>query len=541
MTRKTKYIQDLSSVGRKFATRRNDMCIAKDFKASYASDIEAFSVIRLNANNEMEIADMYSPTWDGVLHLASTLSAGKISNFISRGHTRYRAVAGVEAGEIKAANAGRITGFIRSITGGRTILAATAGEAGEITDTDAADETITVTSASDSDDGKFILVFGKQTTTGAAIMEYIECYGTTSNAGALVFDEVWGAIILDEDHLEGTPTACVGNITIINTTTETTLITIAATANNMGVNTVTSEYAFDRRVYADIDSIVAANTQLVGYDYTNAETIETLTHVATTGALKLISSNRWNRIVYEVCGGVADARTIAIAAQPNEDIVNGYVIGPNITSADAADKGGDAAITIESDDALDITQGVYIAKKNAAGTWAVVGPITLTGTTPVDISSNGDTVVGAYLTAATLGSITIKQDVNTVLVWDGAVSLGAGVLSPEGGDVAYAGLDLDARNGLVTFTLSNAAAVDFVCVQGEDIDGSAQVEGLTLSSGAATTSNIFSRITNVYCSGIASTEYMRIHNGTDDDPCLKIGKLLQPADAQDDIVEGIKY
>jgi len=544
MARKTKYITATSGVGRKFATRRNDMSLAQEFNVSNVADLEAYRLIRLNANNELEKADHNSPSWEGVHHSGTTVSAGSPTDFVAHGHARFIANSAVEVGEIKAAEDGRICGFIRSSTGGRTILSAIAGEAGEITDTDANDETISVVSTSSSDTGVWVLVIGKEKTTGNAIMEYITLDGTDSSSGSRYFDEVYGAIILDQPNLEGTPTAAVGTVTITNTTSETTLITIAATANNMGVNTVTSEYAFDRRVYATIDSLAAANLMLVGYDYANDETVELITFTATTGITKMTSTNRFNRIVYEVCGGVPDGNTIAIAAAPNEDIVNGWTNNTHQTTTDVgADQGADSTLEVVSDSTEDTTQSVTVAWKNAAGTWSVT-TVDLNGTTHVSIG-NGDTVVGAYLSAATAGNISIIYDrasTNvTLLAWDGSSYLGAGMLSTWEGNASYSGIELDARNGSVTFTCSNASATDMLYVLGEDVNGSSQGEGLTLSSGTATTSNKYSRITHIFCSGTESTEYFRIHNGTDDNAALRIGKLLQPADAQGDIVEGIKY
>jgi len=544
MTRKTKYIDTTSSISRKFATRRNDMNIANDFRVSNIADIEAFRLIRLNANNELEKADHNSPSCEGVLHKASTASAGSIADYISHGHARFIANSAVEVGEIKAAEDGRICGFVRALSGGRTILAATAGEAGEITDTDANDELIKVSSTSASDTN-YLLVFGKQKTTGTAIMEYLHMQGKTAVNSSYYYDEVWGAIILDEANLEGTPTDAAGTVTVKNVTSGTTLITISAAANNAAVNTVTSEYAFDRRVYVTIDTLAAANTQLVGYDYKNDETIETITHTATNGVVKMQSTTRWNRIIYEVCGGVADARTIAIAAANNEDIADGYTNNTHQTTTDdAADQGDDSTIEIVSSDNSDTTQKVTVAWKNAAGTWSVTTK-TLNGTTHVQVTAAGDTVVGAYLDSNTAGTVSIIYDRSTanttVLAWDGSSYLGAGMLSTWEGNAEYSGLELDARNSTVTLTCSNSSAADILYIKGEDVDGSSQGEGLTLSSGAATTTNKYSRITHIFCSGTESTEHFRIHNGTDDDGSLRIGKLLQPADAQGDVVEGIFY
>jgi hypothetical protein len=376
-------------------------------------------------------------------------------------------------------------------------------------------------------------------------MEYIYCNGTTANNGSLSFDEVYGAIVLDGQSLEATPTAAVGNITITNTTSETTLITITATANNMGVNTVTSEYAYDREVYATISALAAEEVMLIGYDYAGDENAELITWAASNDILKKQSETIWNRIVYEVCGDINDARTITLDAKPNEDIANGFTnnVG-HVTYTVGNQPSGDDTVEIVSDEATDNAK-ITLIGKNAAGT-IFTEEITLTGTTEASSGNDMNYVFGAFISevgTGTAGAVSIRQADDTVIgVFDTATYNSWGLVEPDEYDVSalvktpYA---FDGRNGLVTITNSNASATDSLILVGEDADGNAQTELLTLVSGTKASTKYWSLINYVAYVDAATTESIRIHNATADDGGLKIGNVIQPASSADSIVEGV--
>ena len=324
-----------------------------------------------------------------------------------------------------------------------------------------------------------------------------------------------------------------------NATTETTLITLAAVTHMglAGAGTITDNDCYDRRLYITQSAVQADVPVIIGIDYTGAIASEAVTFTITTGIVKMETTTRFNRLLWIAHGGVADARTMAYGAGLGEDLFDGWTNNEHETTTDdAADKGADAAISVVSDAAGDTTQSVFVAWKTAAGVWAITEKA-LNGVTPVQITAAGDTVVGAYLDAVTVGNIAIDYNSTDVLVWDGSAYLGAGMLSLWGGNAAYAGLDLDGGGGPVTVTCSNGSATDFVCVEGLDVAGAAQVEGLTLSSGAATTSGSWSKITNIYSSGTESTEHFRVHNGTDNLEKLAKGIVISPSDAAGDNVE----
>jgi hypothetical protein len=186
-----------------------------------------------------------------------------------------------------------------------------------------------------------------------------------------------------------------------------------------------------------------------------------------------------------------------------EDFINNT---DDTTTDDGGDQGANAVLSVVSSSAVgDDTQTVTTAWKNAAGAWTRT-ETALNNNVAQNIAAAGDTVIGAWLDAATVGTITIAYGGAPILVWDGSAHLGAGMLTASGGNSAFAGLNIDARGGTVTFTCSNAAATDFLYVYGTDAADAAQGEGLTLVAGVATTAGSYHDITEIYCSNTENTE-----------------------------------
>jgi len=547
MTRedKAKVLADRDRISHAFATKYHEFRTARRLAGL---DIPAFRFCKLNSNNECVPADQYDTCYFGIPMLGAGLSRTDEGIFAIAGPAYAIAQGGgLEAeSEFKIGAGGKI-GRVVKASGARVILAATAGEAGEITDTDANDETINVVSDNTADTSLWVLILGYEATSGDAIYEYIALDGTTAVDGLKLFDEVYGAIILDGPSIYATATAPTGTITITNTTSVTTLITLAA-VDHMGTVTPTIEDGRSTKIYADIDSIVAAEVILFGIDHNGDEFAERLTWTAVEGTDRMESTYRFSKIIHIAHGGVADARTIAYSSRLNEDIFDGWTNSEhNLTTHDAADKGNDDTLTVKSSSALDITQQVTVAWKNAANTWATT-TVTLNGTSDVQIAALGDTVIGAWLDSVAVGTITIEYDEAgdgagqaDLLVWDGAATLGAGMVTPWGGDVAYAGIDLDGGNGLVTITESTGAATDFVLIEGFDRDGVAQVEGLTLAAGTKESTLYWSKITHIYAAGLDSVESLRLHLANDDAAGIAQGFVVGPSDEADEQIEVFLY
>lgn len=539
MTREDKSdnILDRDSVSKAFASRYNEFAVANRLAGEA---ITAYRGCKINSNNETQILASTDKHFFGVPTSGANLAKGAEALYVTHGPSKIAAIGGrLEAqSRFKFAAAGQITRFVEA-SGARAILAATSGELGEMTDSDANDESITVVSDDTADSTQWVLIIGTLKTTGVGTYDIIKLDGTTDSAGTVLFDEVYAAAVIDEASLNGSLTAPAGTVTVTNTTSDTTLISLAAVTHMglAGAGTITNNDCYDRRLYLTQSTLAADVVILIGIDYAGAIASEAVTFTVTTGIVKLETTNRFNRLLWIAHGGVADARTMAYGAGLGEDLFDGWTNNEHETTVDdAADQGADDAITVESDETTDITQTVYVAYKTAAGVYAV-GSALLTGTTPAQVVAAGDTVLGAYVDAACDGAITVDYGTTAVLTWDAALYLSGGMLSTWGGNETYAGLDLDGGGGPVTVTCSNGSATDFVCVQGEDVAGAAQVEGLTLSSGAATTSGSWSKITNIYSSGTESTEHFRVHNGTDDLERLAKGIVISPSDADGDNIE----
>ena len=534
MTRTQKSHDQIDSVGKNFIKKYPEFDLKKRKAGPVA--INARRLIYEDGNHNLRTATPHYPFVHGALQGPNAWAVHQEGYIVRQGPTKLYAQSSLEIGPIKVAEDGRIVNFIQNIDTGRVMVAVTNGNDGEITQPDANEETLTVESDSALDITQYVKVYGLAKTTLAIL---VETSPILTGATAVVvstsnYKEILGMEIVDAD---GVATVAVGSV-ILKNTTLTTLVTITAANSTAGIDPVTNPWnCYDRKAGLTIDLLEAVDFIIEGYDLEGIIQREKIVWTAADEAVYKETVNRYSRITRLINGDHAAAQTLKIDGIATNDIVTDYVNNDdNLTTGDAADQGGDAAIILKSSSASDITQYVTIAWKNAAGTLTIAAYL-LTGTSDVAVGT-GDTVVGAWLDVATVGSVIIDYNTGTVVLeWDGSATLGGGMLTKEDGDVAYAGLDLSGNNGLVTITCSNGSAVDILAIQGEDIDGSAQSEILTLSSGTIETANKYSRITHIYCSGTEDTEYFTISNEVADDGNLKLGVAFEPSDAQDTVVE----
>ena len=98
-----------------------------------------------------------------------------------------------------------------------------------------------------------------------------------------------------------------------------------------------------------------------------------------------------------------------------------------------------------------------------------------------------------YVSGTVAGKITFKDgnDDSTVLIAvDMATVLSGGVLTVS----SASNIIWDGRGSKFSITSSNGSAADEIIVYGTDVDGTAQNEFLTLSSGTIATANVYSKI-----------------------------------------------
>ena len=537
---KTYAKEEITSVGKTWMKRHPEIVPCK---RQTGESIEKYRLVREDAYHRVFKADTYSPTIDGATTNPVTVDSGNEDFYmVQKGPCFLTTYGSIEPGEFKVSVDGKIVNFIKSISG-RTILSATAGNDGEITQSDANGETLTVVSSSSSDTDQYVTVYGLS--SGSLLVETIDLNGTTAQAvSSNTYNEILAMYIGDR---YGDYTTCAGTVTLKNATSGTTLVTISAGNSTAGIDDVTtanSYYTYDRKAKLTIGSLEAVDVVIEGYDYNGAIQREIVTWAASNEAVVKETTNRYNRITRVINGDLASGNTIAISGIDTNDIRVGLVNNADdITTVDASSQSADGSIVVVSDDASDTTQTVTVFWKNAAGTWSATD-VSLNGTTNVAVGT-GDTVVGAYLDSATAGTVSVIYDPSgtpvTLLEWDGSSYLGAGVLTVEDGDASYTSHAISGNNGKITVTSSNTSATDMVFVNGYDVYGDAQVEGVTLSSGAATTTKYFSKVTDVVCSGAAATEYFTISNETDDDGKYKLGRVYEGTDTADTIVECFLY
>jgi hypothetical protein len=542
-TDESEHILDRDNVSKAFASRYNEHAVAKRLSGEA---ITAHRGCKLNSNNETQVVSRLDSSVFGVPTSTAGHSATEEGLYTVFGPTKVTAAgARIEAQqEFKFGYAGKIHRFIKS-SPARAILAATAGESGEITDSDANDETLTVSSASASDTDIFALCIGKEATTGNALYEFIEVTGTTANAGSESFDELYAVILLDEEHLEGSPTACVGNITVINTTSETTLVTITATGTHMGAvltSEITNNDCYDRRFYATISALAAEEIVVIGYDNTHTVASEIITWAAANDILKKESSNRYNKILWLAHGDINDARTVTYAAALGEDLADGWTnnVG-NVTYTVGNQPGTDNTVEIISDESTDDCVITLLGATQANA--AVVQDVTCTGDTAASVGTDIAYVYGAFVktaTTGTAGAISIRQADDTVIgVFDTATYNSWGLVEPDGGDAgttAKTNIDLDGGNDKLSITSSNASATDVAIIYGLDRDGSSQAERVAMVSGTIEGSSYWSKIICVACVDQATTEHIRLHNANDETG-KPAGIVVEPSDSADDNIE----
>ncbi len=534
MAKRTKYRDVVDSVSNPFLKRNPDKRVVEVLASEDGITGKRFAYI--SPDFEAENSTPYTVGLEGIVLSNGNVDAYRETKILLSGAGNGEAVGALDAGlPAKSSYSGYVNEANVIGFGNQLIVAATAGLAAEITDDDASAETITVVSTSASDTN-WILIMGVNA-SGVTLSEYIKMTGTTAVAGSVVFTTIYGVIILDVDSIiRGTATAAVGTIDVDNTTSATLLVQLTAADKNKGIKFVTNEKAYGRRIQATASALDADTPDFIifGKDYAGEEIFEVVNFAATNDILVKITSGRFDK-VYGMAIGSFATRTVALDNMKSEEMYVGLSNAFNDLTETTNTQTG-AKAKVKSDDAGDTTQTLYLYGED--GGVLVYQAIVLTGTTAVTTTPDFDIVHGAWLSAATLGTVTIYlTDESTVMVaFDGSAFLSAAMMSPIGGNVAYSGLGYAARDGIVKITNSSASA-DVLIVEGKDLDGAVQRELVTLSSGVIVTANKYASIDHIAGIKPAVTEYL-ILEGNAATPDHKIkGYINEKADAIGDDVE----
>lgn len=528
MTRKQKAKSQIDDLSHKFLRNNNEFRIAKNIKAD--GSINARGIAWIDSNYEARAANSHTPGTYGVLASDVAASADDIDTYVVQGPALVYPQTRIEPGlPVKVSEAGRIVNGVQIQTGNRTILSAASGEDSQITDSDANDEGLTVVSDSASDTSQDIYVYYKEATTGTAKMAVANINGTTAvnmqdptSGGTVSADEVLGLL---------KSASTVGTITLTNTTTSTTLITATAGQDDRGIISIASadqHKSFGRYVQITMSAASTDEFMIIGTDEAGDAQYEIITHAASMPVV-LRSSERFNTVTYVAAGKIAAARTIALAGLPSN------VFEPALRNeyGDITYTGNTQAsglIRVVSDDnSTDIGQKIMVL--GCDSTTLRYDEFTLNGTTAVDSSSNYTEVYAAWVSEGTpVGSITIDQTAGAadLFEFDAATYNSGGALVPYKGN-ENTGIYLDADrastitheisgcNGRATLTCSNTSATDVLAIFGEDVDGSAQAELVTLVAGTADLENAYSRILVIGGVTLAATEYVKVSYEQEDD------------------------
>ncbi|KKL24975.1 hypothetical protein LCGC14_2409940, partial [marine sediment metagenome] len=431
--------------------------------------------VKISSDFEAELSNPYFAGLEG-LASSGNKNAHQKFNALIYGAGIVDAVGKMDAGlPSKSSYSGYLNEANVIGLGADVILAATGTQAGDMTDSDASAETLTVVS-DDADDIGYIYAVGVDA-NGDVLSEYIEVEGVTSHVGSVVFTTIYGIVFLDiPSFLDGTLTAAAGSITITNTTSDTTLATITVGLTEMGYKAFTDTQVGGRRIKLTASALT--NTPkiiIIGKNQDGELTIEKASFAGTNDILVKPTSGRWDTVY----GFVSDAfatTTIAFANMQSEEFEIGLSNAFNDMTETTNTQAG-AKAKIKSDSALDTTQTLYLYGDD--GGVLVYEAISLNGTTAVTTTPDFDVIAGAWLSAATVGTITVyKTDASTVMIsFDGSAFLSAGMHTQIGGNVAYSALGLAARDGIVK--IDSTGGNDVLIVEGLDLTGAVQRELVT--------------------------------------------------------------
>lgn len=377
-------------------------------------------------------------------------------------------------------NAVGVTGlFTKTGTGlDGDYIGALNGLTGLDTDKDAtvgAGNVVNIRSSSASDVGGQVVIYGLNGSNNPA-SETLTLNGTSAVVGAATWNAVSGVIKL---------TATVGNITVKDNTTTTTLYVLDTPASltaGGGVND------FAGTLVESVDSTVAvvadgASTNIAILVGLNASATPTLEKITLNGTTPVTSATVWSRLDAVVMGYIAAARSLTISGQQFN-----YGDVACIKSSSASDASG-KTVTLYG---LDNTGAVQSEV------------LTLNGTSLVTGVATWRRIYGAILNVATVGTITVSamETVTgvgnlTLFTWNGASVLSQGLTLVDNVHVG----------GTAVTVVADTTTTRPLLLIGLSATGAAQIEALTLTSGTPVVGTLlWSEITAI---GMAHVENAR--------------------------------
>lgn len=329
------------------------------------------------------------------------------------------------------------------------------GLASDVANSITAGAVVNIVSDNAADNGS-VTIFGTDNATGNPASETLSLNGTTPVVGSQQWAKVLGAIML---------TAPTGTVTVNDNGDSDNLLTLTSADPQDGVASFGGDIleVGGSTVSVLLDAAGAHDVLLFGDNLAGTPTSEKIT---TNGTTPVASSTVWSEIQYVVLGEVPNARTLTIDGQ----IFNvGEAV--RIVSSSASDTGTITIYGLDDDgDAQSET-------------------LTMTGTSAVTGTATWSKILGASLSAAAVGTISVTN---------AAADLNVFSISPSDTVEGVVPIDNVALKGTAVTVVADGVTVKPVVVFGFSASGAAQVEKFTLSSTTPVVGSLtWSRITGI--------------------------------------------
>jgi hypothetical protein len=308
-----------------------------------------------------------------------------------------------------------------------------------------------VVSTSVADITQSVTIYGISFATGLPVSESLALNGTTPTVGAQTWTRINGIVL---------SAVTVGSVSVKDNVGPVTLYTITAGSlvTGGGVKVFASPI---ESAAAAISSVAdGATTQkliLIGVNSVSAPTLEEIT---LSGATPVVSTTLWNSIIAVALGYVEVARTITLE-------------GLLLNSGDT--------VSVVSTSAADTTQVLTVYGLTVAG--AVQSEtFSLNGTTPVVGTATWSRILGASLSAASVGTVSVTGSTDSVRVF---------TIAPADLYVGFRPVDNVAGADGTVSVVADGVTTRTMLIAGLNTSGVAQLEkfvltGATIVVGTAT-------------------------------------------------------
>lgn len=326
--------------------------------------------------------------------------------------------------------------------------------------------TVTIVSDNIADTTQNAVIYGVDSVSGLAVSESLALNGTTPVVGAVTWASVHGV------WLDGVAT---GALTLTDTTTTTTLFSLAAAERTQGV------YMFGSFQVVEVDNTTltlvgsAATVQTVLVYGRNVAGTATSEVVTLTGTTPVVTSTVWSEVSVLAIGYVEAAVELTLSGSLWNE--------------------GDT-VSVVSNSAADLTQTVTVYGLDNGGA-AQTEVLTLNGTTPVAGAATWSAVYAAVLSAVTAGTVIEVRGSTESLValsWDGTADLNQG-LRP---------VDNVAVSGTTVQVTDDSVDARGMLIIGLDAGGAPQVAYVAPTGGTVTPAETWSEITGLALSHMSA-------------------------------------